>query len=53
MYITILCIIVGAVSIASIILARIYLWGAFWGYVAWVVFIDLLFAAFIYTKVFL
>lgn len=44
---------VGLASIAGIVLSLIYLRYAFWWYLAWVGFIDLLFAAFIYTQVFL
>ena len=53
MYITILCIIFVAVSIACLIIMKIIQPESFWLYFGWVVFINLLEAAFIYTQVFL
>ena len=53
MYITILCIIFVAVSIVCLIIMKIIQPESFWLYFGWVVFINLLEAAFIYTQVFL
>lgn len=53
MYITILCIIFVAVSIVCLIIMKIIQPESFWLYFVWVVFINLLEAAFIYTQVFL